>query len=366
MKRRGLIRRAVLGGGRPGREPGLEPEVGGEPGREADGGRGPGREPEGGRASRGGCGPGGGGEPGRDADGGRASRGGCGPGGGAGAAGEGAPQGVRRWLVWLVVGVAVAVPAAFAGVVTARVSHPFGPHEAVYEVRLSSLLEVDLGPFGTAEMATGLPGPLGYFGARVSVGAIPADSTAVPLVDLTNFDPAQFARELERYGQAYLGIETTVRHAALRLAANAAIRTGIFWAAGVTALAVLSLALGRARRNQVRYYAVRHRLVAAGVVVGVMIAGAGSTWAYAAWRRPGDLGRGDPLLAGTPFASARLTGRLGQLVSEYGQVALAAYRDTEAFYAEAAASVEAVFAEQAALAAQRAGTAAGPGGLGLG
>jgi hypothetical protein len=254
-------------------------------------------------------------------------------------------------------------PALFAGVVTAETRHSFGPHEAVYSVTTDSTVAVDLGPLGAAVMPSPLPGPAGHLGMRVTVGPIPADLTtaglpgAAGLIEGGSPSPA-LVQELAEYGQAYLGVENAVWHAVRALILDALVKAGIWWGS-VMALTVLALlAAGRSRRNQVGFWARRHRALVAAAAVATMVAGAGVTWGVVAAGRPADPPAGDPLLAGTPFAQVRLTGRLGQLVSDYGGVALQAYRDTEAFYAKAAASVEDVFEEQAAAVAARAEPAA--------
>ncbi|MDR2454118.1 MAG: hypothetical protein LBD51_06165, partial [Bifidobacteriaceae bacterium] len=264
-----------------------------------------------------------------------------------------------RWRRGLLVALALLPAALLAGVVTARVDHPFGPHEAVYEVTADSQVTVSLGPLGALVMPTPLPGPLGYLGARVEVGPIPADLAAAALGEAAAApSAAELAGDLEQYGQAYLGIGTTVRHAAGRLALDAAVRAGLWWGGSVAALALALAAAGRARRNQVGFWLGRRRLLAWGLAGAVALCGAGAAWAAAAAQRPASWPAGDPLLAGTPLAGAHLTGRLGQLASLYGRVALNAYQQSSAFYSRAADSVEAAFADQAAQAEARAADAA--------
>jgi hypothetical protein len=249
---------------------------------------------------------------------------------------------------------ALALPALFAGLVTARAEYPFGPHEAVWEVTLDSQATLDLGPLGAAVMPSDLPGPLGYLGAKVSVGPIPESLTTAPSGDLESLSAPEVLRELERYGQAYLGVEASVRHAAAALARDALTKAAAFLAGGLVLVVVSAVGLGRARLGEFGDWVRRRRAVAVVAALGVGLGGAGSVWAGAASARPDFAAGGDPLLAGTPFRKAHLTGRLGQLVSQYGQVALGAYRDTESFYAQAASAVDEVFAAQARQAAESA------------
>jgi hypothetical protein len=246
---------------------------------------------------------------------------------------------------------ALAVPAVFAGVVTARVDYPFGPHEASYEVTLDSTVALDLGPLGALVMPSPLPGPLSYLGARVVVGPIPEDFAATPFASLETLDTPRLVAELEAYGQAYLGVGATVRRAGRALVLDALARAGLCWLGAAAGLALLGALMGRARLGQLRAWGGRRKPLAAVLAAAVALGGVGVVVGVAAQRRPTSWGEGAPMLAGTPFSSARLTGRFGQLVTESGEIAVNAYRATEEFYAEAAAGVEAAFAAQAAQAA---------------
>ncbi|MDR1393051.1 MAG: metallophosphoesterase [Bifidobacteriaceae bacterium] len=266
------------------------------------------------------------------------------------------PRAVRIWLaglVWL-------FPALAVGLVTASVEHPFGPHQAVYQVTVDSQITIDLGPLGQGIMATPLPGPLSYLGAHVEVGPIPEDlmtagSSRVPdgLPDV-----ARLLGDLEQYGQAYLGIGVTIRHAVDRLLTDAAIRAGLTWGLAVFGMTLIRLALGRARRNQIGFWLDRHRAAAGWTVTMTAVALVGASALAVVAQRPPDWDQGDPVLAetplaGTPLEGLRLTGRLGQLLSLYGRIALNAYHQTEEFYSQAASSVELAFERQAEAARSR-------------
>ncbi|MDR2378101.1 MAG: hypothetical protein LBD70_01565, partial [Bifidobacteriaceae bacterium] len=214
----------------------------------------------------------------------------------------------RRVWRWLLAALALAPPALFVGLVTAQTVYPFGPHEAVYEVTADSRLTVDLGPIGALVMPSPAPWPVGFLGARVSVGPIPAElaSADIPTV-------ATLARDLTEYGQAYLGIDQTLRQAAIGLAADALLRAGIIWSAGLTALVLVLALLGRARRTQLTMWLGRRRVLASGTAVGAAVVGlavaTGLIWSAKPVAEP----PAEPLLEGTPLAGAHLTGRLGQL-----------------------------------------------------
>jgi hypothetical protein len=151
-----------------------------------------------------------------------------------------------------------------------------------------------------------------------------------------------------------MGVETTLRGAAKRLAADAAIRTGGYWT-GVMVVTVLALMLaGRARRNQVGMWASRHRLQAAVSGLAVVAIGLVGTGWLISLKRENLSVTPVALLADTPLAGAHLTGRLGQLITDHGAVFLDAYRENVRFYEEASQNVEAVFAEQREQAAERA------------
>ncbi|MDR1634854.1 MAG: metallophosphoesterase [Bifidobacteriaceae bacterium] len=256
----------------------------------------------------------------------------------------------RFWLWWLY-GVAMALPALVIGLTTAQADYPFGPHEATYHVTVDSRLTVDLGPLGAVVMESPLPGPVGFLGGRVEVGPIPADSadpadTALPSISM-------LAGDLTEYGQAYLGIGQTVRQAIIDLAVDGLVRAGIVWASVLIATVLFRLALGRSRRIQIAMWARRHKRAAAGAVAGIVAAGLGIGSAVVWAAQPTAELVPEPLLADTPLAGAQMTGRLGQLIGQYGSVAVDAYEDAVTFYDQAAASVEAAFADQALAAAGR-------------
>jgi hypothetical protein len=252
----------------------------------------------------------------------------------------------RVWLWWLYA-LALAVPALCGGLATAQTDYPFGPHEATYEVTIDSRLTVDLGPLGAAVLRSPLPGPLGFVGGRVVVGPIPADLAT------TYLSANSLAQDLMDYGQAYLGIGETLHQAVMGLIRDGLVRAGIAWSAALTATVVVALLLGRARRNQLIMWLRRYRRAGVVVVSGLLLVGVAVGAGLVQAAQP----RGEPapeaLLAGTPFEGAHLTGRLGQLVSQYGKVAVDAYEENVDFYARAAASVEEAFAAQAETAARR-------------
>ncbi|MDR1441325.1 MAG: metallophosphoesterase [Bifidobacteriaceae bacterium] len=254
----------------------------------------------------------------------------------------------RRILAWCLYGLLLAVPALLVGLTTARTEYSFGPHEAVYEVTVDSSLTVDLGPLGSAVVPSPLPGPLGFIGGRVEVGVIPADLTT------TQITIGSLVQDLADYGQAYMGIDKTLRQAVENLIKDGLIRAGIIWAlALILTVAVMTL-MGRSRRTQIEMWSGRHRRLVAGLTVGAMALGLVGAGGVVASARARPEPAPEPLLEGTPLAGAHLTGRLGQLLGQYGRVAVDAYEADAAFYRDASANVEKAFAAQAKDAAERA------------
>ncbi|MDR1186123.1 MAG: metallophosphatase family protein, partial [Bifidobacteriaceae bacterium] len=254
----------------------------------------------------------------------------------------------RRTLWWCLYGLVWAIPAFCGGMATAQTEYPFGPHEATYEVTIDSQLTLDLGPIGELVIPSPLPGPLGFIGGQVTVGPIPVDLTSAHL------SVNSLAQDVMDYGQAFLGIDETLRRAVLNLVCDGLIRAGIIWAVAMTATVGVLVLIGRARRTQLRMWSGQHRRIVAVSVAAVMAFGAGAGAGVVAAAQPGGQAAPEPLLEGTPLAGAHLTGRLGQLVGVYGRVAVDAYQADVAFYEAASASVEKAFADQRLAAAERA------------
>jgi hypothetical protein len=156
------------------------------------------------------------------------------------------------------------------------------------------------------------------------------------------------------YGQAYMGIGATLKHAAAQLVYDGLVRAGIIWGAVMWVSLLVILALGRARRTQWKMWTGRNRPLVAAALICAMALGAGAAGGLVAQDQPTDEPAGEPLFEGTPLAGAHVTGRLGQLIGQYGQIAVKAYEDDVAFYEAAAAAVEEAFAVQAAEAVERA------------
>ena len=225
-------------------------------------------------------------------------------------------------LVLLVIAVAY-------GVATARVTASLGPHTARYEVALDSTVTVDLGPFGTIEIDSPLPGPLG---ARVVVQEIPEDLTALGSADTL----AQLTEDLQAYVQFFSGPATTVEHVANQLVVDAARRALGAGLVLVLAGFALRMLLGPARRRELAATVHAHRARITVLAVVLITVGA----LPAAIPRAAPVARGGAVVfEGTALEGARITGRLAGVVDTYGGMLLDEVRANEAFYAGAQESV---------------------------
>lgn len=240
----------------------------------------------------------------------------------------------RRLTMSRVALVLVAVLTALTfGVTTAEAEGTLGPHLARYEMTVDHEVTVDLGPLGTIVIDSPMPFVLG---ARVVVQEIPAE--------LTSLDESQtidaLSRDLQRYVQFFGAPGPTIEAAVRALALDAARR----------ALAALTLmiggwwlgrrVLGAARRAELSAVLRRHGgVVSGGVALTLLVVGTVTASAARA-PSPDASGQASSVFDGTPLEGARITGRLAGLVDTYGAQALQAYRDNEAYYADAADAVE--------------------------
>lgn len=245
------------------------------------------------------------------------------------------PPTVRQVLRALGLALAVLLVSAVVGVLTAHATSPLGPHTATYEVTTDGQGTLDLGPLGTVVVDSPVP----VLGARVVVGEIPAELTALDQDETLS----ALSADLERYVQLFSAPRVTLEAAVRALAVDAARR-----AAGTAVVLVLAgwalrRLLGPVRRAEVAAVARRRRVpIALGTALAVAVAGTMT----ASEPRP-EVGDGtrtaSRVFDGTPFEGARITGRLAALVDTYGGMALDAYRDNEAFYQGATASVTAAW-----------------------
>ncbi len=219
------------------------------------------------------------------------------------------------------------------GVTTASFTGSLGPHVAQYSVTLNSEITVDMGPLGALIIDS--PLPLGV-GADVVVQEIPQElsvGSENPVAGLTS--------DLSSYSQFLANPEAAIRDAANGLVRDAVGRT-------VLAMSVLLclIALGRLASHGVLRSAARGALRQPGVpamAVALVLAVAVPTGVQLT-SGSGGVGRTSQVLAGTPLADARITGRLGQLVDFYGGYVVDAITENEEFYAEVEANLREAYA----------------------
>lgn len=233
----------------------------------------------------------------------------------------------------VVLAVVAVLTAVVFGATTAEAEGTLGPHLAQYEMTVDHEVTVDLGPLGTIVIDSPLPLVLG---ARVVVQEIPAE--------LTSLDQSQtidaLSRDLQRYVQFFGAPGPTIEASARALALDAARRALAALTVMVAAWWVGRRVLGATRRAELAVVLRRHGgLVAGGVALTLVVAG---TVTASGARGPGPQadGQASSVFDGTPLEGARITGRLAGLVDTYGAQALQAYRENEAYYADAADAVE--------------------------
>lgn len=259
---------------------------------------------------------------------------------------DAAPGGRRLWPWWherttafrrvvrtsLVV-LGAGLFAAGFGVGTAQFTGSLGPHVAQYSTTLNSEIRVDMGPLGA--LIVDSPLPLGL-GADIVVQEIPdelAAGSTNPVEGLT--------ADLSSYSQFLANPEAAIRDAANGLVRDAVGRAVLAWS-----LLLCLIALGRLASHGVLRQAARGALrqpgvpwLAAGLVIALAV-----PITVTATRGSGDVGQTSRVLAGTPLADARITGRLGALVDFYGGYVVDAIRENDEFYAEVEANLRAAYA----------------------
>lgn len=226
---------------------------------------------------------------------------------------------------------AVVLVSVVVGVTTAHATSPLGPHTATYEVTTDHAVTLDLGPLGTVVIDSPVP----FLGARVVVGEIPAELTALDQDQTLS----ALSGDLDRYVQLFSAPRVTLEAAGRALAVDAARRAAVTAAVLVLAGLVLRRLLGPTRRGElaVRGRELRTPLVA-GTLVVVVVAGT-MTASDPTTPVRDETRTASRVFDGTPFEGARITGRLAALVDTYGGMALDAYRDNESFYRGATESV---------------------------
>lgn len=221
------------------------------------------------------------------------------------------------------------------GVTTAQFTGSLGPHVAQYSTTLNSEVTVDMGPLGALIIDS--PLPLGL-GADVVVKEIPielASASINPVAGLT--------ADLSSYSQFLANPEAAIRDAAMGLVRDAVGRSVLAW----TVLLAL-VALGRLASHGVLREAARSAWRQQGVpamTIGLALALIVPLVATAT-RGSGGVGRPSEVLAGTPLAEARITGRLGSLVDFYGGYVVDAITENQEFYEEVEANLRAEYAAE--------------------
>lgn len=219
------------------------------------------------------------------------------------------------------------------GLTTASFSGSLGPHVAQYSTTLNSEITVDMGPLGA--LIVDSPLPLGL-GADVVVQEIPDELAAGavnPVEGLT--------ADLSSYSQFLANPEAAIRDAAFGLARDGVGRTVLAWSVLLTLIALGRLASHGVLREAARS-AWRQPGVPA-VSIGLVVALAAPAL-MAATSGSGGVGQTSRVLADTPLAEARITGRLGTLVDFYGGYVVDAITENEDFYAEVEANLATAYA----------------------
>ena len=238
------------------------------------------------------------------------------------------------WWAWyvLLVLVAAVVAAAF-GVTTASARGALGPHETRFEVTTDGAYTVDLGPLGTLQLDSGLPGPLGV---RAVVQEIPQDAAGVGQVDTLT----ALQEDLDQYVGLFHGVSSELHSVRDALVRDAVRRALAMFVALVVVGACLRVLLGRKRRDEIAAPARAHPrvAVAAGLVV---VVGAGTvTGSWVVRDRPRTEGvAASRVFDGTALEGARITGRLGGIVDTYSGMVVSSIQANDDFYDEAAGSL---------------------------
>ncbi|GAB2600504.1 metallophosphoesterase family protein [Pseudactinotalea suaedae] len=241
--------------------------------------------------------------------------------------------GFRRAVRTALTVLGVGVLAAVFGVTTAQFTGSVGPHVAQYSTTLDSEITVDMGPLGALIIDS--PLPLGL-GVDVVVKEIPIEldaGGANPIAGLTG--------DLSSYSQFLANPEAAIRDAANGVVRDAVGRTVLAWS-----IALAMIALGRLASHGVLRQAARSAWKQQGVpamAIGVTLALLVPV-IVTATRGSGGVGRTSEVLAATPLADARITGRLGGLVDFYGGYVVDAIRENEEFYVEVETNLRTAYA----------------------
>lgn len=240
----------------------------------------------------------------------------------------------RRTTRALVLLVVTALVSLALGLGTATASSPVGPHTAQWSTTLNSRATLDLGALGMISMDS----PAGVLGVTVVLGEIPSEG------DLPAGGTQSIGELLSTDSAAYMRLishpEITIRAGVHALAADALRRAGLIASVILCLVAAGRLATGGRLREAVRS-ALAHG--PASLVLAVTVGAVAVSALVPALRSGTSAGTRLEVLAGTPLAEARLSGRVADVVSAYGSRITEAVDENTAFYEEVDANLEAAW-----------------------
>ncbi|WP_273117960.1 metallophosphoesterase family protein [Actinomyces dentalis] len=238
---------------------------------------------------------------------------------------------ITRTLVLLLLTGAVSL---LVGLSTATASSPVGPHEAEWSTTLDSRLTLDLGPLGTISHAS----PAGPFGVDVVIGEIPGEFSS------SQVDTDSLGQALSADGSSYLTLisrpELTVQSGVYSLVADGLRRAGLIESVILCLVAAGRLATGGRLRDTIRdglsgtWASPLIGVTAVVTVIGLLVP---------ALRSDTVPGTRLDVLAHTPLAQARLSGRVADVVQAYGDQIVGRLESNRAFYAQVDANLAAAW-----------------------
>ena len=238
---------------------------------------------------------------------------------------------VTRTLVLLLLTGAVSL---LVGLSTATASSPVGPHEAQWSTTLNSRLTLDLGPLGTISHAS----PAGPFGVDVVIGEIPGEFSS------SQVDTDSLGQALSADGSSYLTLisrpELTIQAGLHSLIADGLRRAGLIESVILCLVAAGRLATGGRLRDTIRdglsgtWASPLIGVTAVVTVIGLLVP---------ALRSDTVPGTRLDVLAHTPLAQARLSGRVADVVQAYGDQIVGRLESNRAFYAQVDANLAAAW-----------------------
>ena len=238
---------------------------------------------------------------------------------------------ITRTLVLLLLTGAVSL---LVGLSTATASSPVGPHEAEWSTTLNSRLTLDLGPLGTISHAS----PAGPFGVDVVIGEIPGEFSS------SQVDTDSLGQALSADGSSYLTLisrpELTIQAGLHSLIADGLRRAGLIESVILCLVAAGRLATGGRLRDTIRdglsgtWASPLIGVTAVVTVIGLLVP---------ALRSDTVPGTRLDVLAHTPLAQARLSGRVADVVQAYGDQIVGRLESNRAFYAQVDANLAAAW-----------------------